>query len=89
MKVKTEQWLKALVAAVVSGCSNSFLSAVGISGAQMVGVKIDSLSPKQLIVTTIMGGAIGMFAYLKQSPVPPDSTGNTEQFTKPTDETKP
>lgn len=91
MKVKTMQWLKAMVAAIVTGLANSFLSAVGVAGAQMVGVQVDNLSPKQLIVTTLMGGLIGMFAYLKQSPVPPDSTGNTEIFINPeskTNETK-
>lgn len=89
MKQKTTQWLKALVAAVITGFANSFLSAVGVAGAQMVGVQVDNLSPKQLIVTTLMGGLIGMFAYLKQSPVPPDSSGNTETFTKPPEEPKP
>jgi len=76
----TSHWLKLLIAAIVTGCSNSFLSAVGVAGAQMVGVQIETLSPKQLAVTTIMGGVIGMFAYLKQSPVPPD---DTDFLTKP------
>lgn len=80
---KTEEWIKALVAAIVSGMANAFLAALGISGAQAVGVKMDQLSPKQLLDLTIMGGLIGMFMYLKQSPVPPDS-GNTQQFTKGT-----
>lgn len=83
MKAKTAKWLKMLIAAAVTGCSNSFLSAVGVAGAQMIGVQIENLSPKQLIVTTLMGGLIGTFAYLKQSPVPPDSTGNTETISKP------
>lgn len=83
MKQKTRQWLKALIAAMITGFANSFLSSVGVAGAQMVGVQIENLSPKQLLVTTIMGGLIGMFAYLKQSPVPPDSSGNTEFLTKP------
>ena len=86
MRTKTKHWLKLLVAAIVTGCSNSFLSAVGVAGAQMVGVKIEMLSPKQLVVTTVMGGAIGLFAYLKQSPVPPDSTGNTDMIAKPPEE---
>lgn len=47
----------------------------------MIGVQIENLSPKQLVVTTLMGGLIGMFAYLKQSPVPPD-TGDTETVSR-------
>jgi len=72
MKEKARIWLKSLIASTVSGCASSFLSVVGVTGAQMVGVKIDSLTPKQLVVTTITGGLVGLALYLKQSPVPPE-----------------
>lgn len=78
-----EQWAKALMAAIVGGMANSFLSALGISAGQAVGIKLDSFTPKQLLDMTIMGGLVGMFMYLKQSPVPPDSSGDTQQFTRP------
>ena len=71
MKTKTEIWLKGALAAVIGGISNSFLSALGITGAQVLGVKIDQLSAKQLLTTTIVGGLVGLALYLKQSPVPP------------------
>ena len=73
MKTTTELWLKGLMAAVVGGSANSFLSALGITGAQIVGINVQQLSLKQLIVTTVVGGAVGLALYLKQSPVPPDS----------------
>ena len=71
MRTRTELWLKGLVAAVVSGFANSFLSALGITGAQIVGIKVAQLDLDQLVTTTIVGGLVGLAFYLKQSPVPP------------------
>lgn len=36
------------------------------------------------LVLGLLTGAKCAFAYLKQSPLPPESTGNTEFFTRPT-----
>lgn len=74
MKLKTSQWLKALVAAVVTGSSSSGLSALGISVADSAGLNIGQLNLKQLGVMLVTGGLVGALAYLKQSPVPPDDT---------------
>lgn len=86
MKLKTEQWIKALVAAIVTGASSTGLSALGIATAAGIGVDIPKLDWKQLGVMLISGGLVGMLAFLKQSPVPPESTGDTA-FT-PNPETK-
>jgi len=72
MMSKTRIWLKGALAAVVGGVANSFLSALGITGAQIMGVRVDQLSAKQLVTTTIVGGLVGLALYLKQSPVPPE-----------------
>jgi hypothetical protein len=71
MKILTFKWLRGLAGAVITGLSTSFLSALGITGAEMLGVKVVQLDWKQLAVITCMGGAVGLAAYLKQSPVPP------------------
>ena len=68
----TKIWLRSAAAAVVGGLANSFLSALGITGAQIVGVSVDQLSLKQLIATTVVGGLVGLAMFLKQSPVPPE-----------------
>lgn len=85
MKIPTnfEQWTKALIAAVVTGGANSFLAAVGVGGAQAVGVQIQNLSRNQLIATTISGAMVGMMAYLSKSPVPPDAPPATAQPVQP------
>lgn len=73
MKESIKHWAKALLAAFVTGASSSFLSVLGISGAQMVGVQVQQLNPKQLLISTLFGGLVGAAAYLKQSPVAPDA----------------
>lgn len=88
MRIKTEQWLKALIAAFVSGVAQSFLTVCGIQGANMVGVQIHQLERSQLLFTTLFGGIAGAMLYLKQSPVPPDDTifmTKPDSTDKPTD----
>ena len=72
MKHSTSHWLRGLAGAIITGFSTSFLSALGITGADALGFKVAQLDLKQLAVITLMGGAVGMFAYLKQSPIPPE-----------------
>jgi hypothetical protein len=71
MQTKKQIWLRGLVAAVVTGISSSVLSALGIAGAEAVGVQVTALDAKQLSGVAVAGGLVGLFAYLKQSPVPP------------------
>jgi len=65
-------WWRGLASAAITGLATSFLSSLGISGAQIVGVQIDQLNLKQLAVVTVLGGLVGAAAYLKQSPLPPN-----------------
>jgi hypothetical protein len=67
-----ETWLRGVVAAFISGASTSFLSALGVSGAQAVGITMPSLTFGQMGVIALVGGLVGLAAYLKQSPIPPD-----------------
>jgi len=84
---KLEQWVKALIAAIVSGFSNSVLAALGIGAANSVGMNVQPLHWKQILDIGFTGAFIGMVMYLKQSPVPPDS-GNTDFIQKPTTQTQ-
>lgn len=72
MNATITHWLKGLVGAVVTGCSTSALSALGMGAGEALGMKIPTLTFKQILIITGVGGAVGMCAYLKQSPVPPD-----------------
>jgi hypothetical protein len=64
------KWLHGLWSAIITGLSSSLLTALGISGANAVGVPVTQLDIKQLGLVTIFGGIVGMAAYLKQSPLP-------------------
>jgi len=77
--LKMKKWFKLLIASVVTGASNAGLAVLGISGANAAGVDIPALNFKQLGVMCLSGAIVGLLAYLKQSPVPPDS-GNTSKF---------
>ncbi len=74
MRTSTIKWGKSLVAAVVSGSANAVLASLGIAGANAVGAQIPALDPKQLGTIAVSGAVVGLVAYLKQSPVPPDET---------------
>lgn len=70
MKSGVKAWAKALVAAFITGSASALLSALGISGAQAVGVNVSQINLEQLGIITLAGGIVGAAAYLKQSPVP-------------------
>ena len=63
-------WLHGLISAIITGFSTSFLTALGINGANAAGINIDQLNIKQLSAVTIFGGIVGAMAYLRQSPLP-------------------
>lgn len=68
----TTRWVKMLIAAIITGAANAGLAALGVTAANVAGAAIPPLDWKQLGVMCLSGGLIGMLAYLKQSPVPPD-----------------
>lgn len=71
MKEKTKMWLHNLGAAVITGGATSGLSSLGITVADAAGAQVGALNLKQLCVLFLSGAAIGLLAYLKQSPLPP------------------
>lgn len=80
---RTEQWFKALMAAFIGGCSSSFLNAIGVTTVNTLHIaSVQQFTLKQLAEMTVIGGIVSAAFYLKQSPVPPDSTGDTQIFAK-------
>ena len=71
MKISTENWIRNLVAAVVTGGATSGLSALGISVADAAGANVGGLNLKQVGILFASGALVGLLAYLKQSPIPP------------------
>lgn len=83
MKTGTRKWFKGIIGAFVSGVSSAFLSALGVAGADAIGIKMPDLTLKQLGVISVAGGAVGLAAYLKKSPVVPDDENTTETKNEP------
>ena len=72
MNQKSHTWLHNLGAAVITGGATSGLSALGIVAADAAGATVAQLDLKQIGVLFISGAVIGLLAYLKQSPLPPE-----------------
>lgn len=88
VKLKWDQWVYGLGSAVVGGGASAVVAGLSsmLLAPQTFNITTGAGAMKAL---TMMGlcflinGAISMFFYLKQSPLPPPVTGNTEQFVKP------
>lgn len=68
-----QNWLRGLVAAIITGVSNAFLASV-------VSPETFNTSPeglKKLGIMLALSGALGMATYLKQSPIPPIEESKT------------
>lgn len=80
MITNSRKWLHGLGSALITGGATSFMAALGITGANAVGISVNQLDAEQLGFVTLFGGLIGMAAYLKQSPLPTpeDSEPKTE-----------
>ena len=67
-----------LASAVISGSATSFLSALGIQGADVMGFKVMPLDWTQLMVITGMGGLVGLAAHLQKSPLPEEEQEDSQ-----------
>jgi len=80
MKFTTKHWLHGLAAAFIGGGSSAV--SAGFSAVMMDPTKfnlstgmLDTL--KMMLVTFFISGAITAFAYLKQSPIPPEDENSS------------
>lgn len=85
---KWELWFMGMMAAFLSGGSGAVVSALTSMGIAPDKFNLSSLSGFTHLMELaganfIVGGMLAFFLYLRQTPVPPQSTGNTEQFSNP------
>lgn len=81
IKKKTKLWLRAVVAAIISGASNNILASAGLGAAGWVGIKVEPLTVDQMGALMFAGAVVGVAAFLVKSPLPP-CNGHTEFFKK-------
>jgi hypothetical protein len=89
MTERTRKWVKGIIAAFVGGGASAITS--GITGMGFAPDKFNLSDLKGtgsllglMAANFLVSGILSVTFYLRQSPVPPDSTGNTEMFSKPT-----
>jgi len=81
MKEKAHRWFHNLIAAAITGGANAGLAALGIVGADAIGINVPTLDARQLAAVFRVRAVVGLLAYLKQSPLPPES-GDTQFVSK-------
>ena len=79
---RVETWLYGLGAAFVGGGATAGSAWLGMTGAKALGMDLPSLNFKALGIIFLSGAVTNVLAYLKQSPLPKQSDGNTDQFIK-------
>ncbi len=90
MNTKTERWLYGLGSAVISGGAGAVVSGLTSMGIDPDKFNISSIQGMAHILILmfanfVVSGFLGGMFYLKQSPLPPESTGNSDPvaFVKP------
>lgn len=73
MKVTIRHWLYGLGSALITGITSSVSSALGIVGAEKIGIDVPTLTFRQMGIIAIFGGIVGAISYLRQSPLPPET----------------
>ena len=71
-----EMWLKGIVAAAIAGCANGIITGFAAVGIDPTHFNLQAGLRATLaiaMVSAAMSGIIGVAAYLKQSPLPPDT----------------
>ena len=83
MKLKWGKWLYALGQTVVGGISSSVIAWLGTVVGGQIDVAVKPLNFKEFGIVLVTSTVFHLFFFLKQSPLPQESTGNTEMFVKP------
>lgn len=82
MMQKLERWAYGALSGAISGGGTSASTWLGMAGAKALGVDVPSLNFKALGVIFLSGAAVNFFLYLKTTPLPPISNGDTAHLTK-------
>lgn len=94
MKPSTQKWLYGLGSAAIGGGASAVVS--GLTSMGFAPDKFNMSSATGLLhllglmaANFLVSGILSSLFYLRQSPLPPESTGNTQQFSKQTTTTTP
>ncbi len=87
MSSRFERWLYGLGSAIISGGASavvSGLASIGIAPDKFNMANVSGIGHlmELMLANFVVSGFIGAMFYLKQSPLPPESTGDTATFTR-------
>lgn len=71
MNTKTSNWLRGLFGGVIGGMATAGSAWLGMAVARDAGLDVPELNWKAMLIILVVGGLSNLFAYLKQSPLPP------------------
>jgi hypothetical protein len=77
-----EAWLKGIIAAAIAGSANGIITGFAAVGIDPMHFNLQSGLRATLaiaMVSAAMSGIIGVAAYLKQSPLPPDASDDRDR----------
>lgn len=83
MKLKWDRWLYALGQTVIGGVASSGAAWLGMLVGNQIDKTVEPLNVKELGIVLATSTALHLFFFLKQSPLPPEVTGNTDIINKP------
>lgn len=84
MKPKTRTWLNGLIGGFIGGFAGAVDSGLALIVIAPETFNLNKGLGKTLLTVFVLGILVGVktgVAYLKQAPLPPESTGNTETIT--------
>lgn len=82
MKLKWDKWLYSMGQAVIGGVAAAGSSYLGTLLGNQISADIPVMNWKTLGFVLLASAATNLFFFLKASPLPQESTGNTEILTK-------
>lgn len=83
MKLKWDKWFYTLGQTVIGGAASAGAAWLGTVIGNQVDASLQPMNLKQLGVVLATSTALHLFFFLKQSPLPPEVTGNTDIINKP------
>lgn len=83
MRLKWDKWLYGMGQAVIGGVAASGSAYIGTLIGNQITADVAVMKWQTLGFVLFTSSVTNLFFYLKQSPLPPEVTGDTETFTKP------
>jgi hypothetical protein len=83
MKLKWDKWFYTLAQTTIGGVASSGAAWLGTLVGNQLDAAVQPLNLKELGIVLLTSTILHLLFFLKQSPLPPEVTGNTDIINKP------